>query len=85
MSQWRWEFGPQRWLHNLESELLGGPPFGQAESQGHMVTLSSSPKEVWVSLLETTQEDIIGLEVSTVRVKELEPGICLTIIKDYLE
>lgn len=50
-----------------------------------MVTLSSSPKEVWVSLLETTQEDIIGLEVSTVRVKELEPGICLTIIKDYLE
>lgn len=73
MSQWCWEFGLQRWLCNLESKLLGGLSFGQAESQDHMITLSSSPKEVWVSLLETTQGDIIGLEVSTVRVKELEP------------
>lgn len=69
---------------NLDSELLGGLPFGQAGSWGHMGLLSSSPEEVWVSLLETTQEDIIGLEVSTVRLKELEQEICFTIIKDYL-
>lgn len=31
---------------NLESELLGGLPFGQTGSQGHMDLLSSSPEEV---------------------------------------
>lgn len=34
--------GAQRRLHNPESQLLGGLPFGQAVPKGHRVTLSKS-------------------------------------------
>ena len=68
---------------DLESSLLGGLPLGMLcpKVTGlHWVVYSGT---TWVSLLEAAQKDIRGLEVSTVSVKELEQGICFTIVRDY--
>lgn len=68
-----WKSGAEnKWEHSEIAPqsgvwVPGWSCFLQAVSQGHGLHRVTHPGRVWVSLLETTQEDIMGLEVSTVR------------------
>lgn len=68
---------------DLESNLLGVLPLGMLCPKVTGLQWVVYSGTTWVSLLEAAQKDIRGLEVSTVSVKELEQGICFTIVKDY--